>query len=321
MNKPKLVCLDGATLFPSDDSRWNAFRDLCEFTVCDRTDLADVVDRLQDADMALTNKVPILSEELIGLPQLKYIGVLATGFNNVDTESARESGITVTNIPAYSTASVAQHAISLLLAITNRVESYALEVSRGRWISCPDFSFRIEDWHELAGKTFGVVGFGHTGSATAAIAAALGMKIAVCTGKPQSKLPEGYVKMNFGDLLRESDVVSLHVPLTPDTRHMICAETLGLMKPSAILINTGRGPLVDAGALACALCDRKIFAAGVDVLDNEPPQPGNPLLAAPRCFITPHVAWASVEARERLLDIAVENVRSFLAGNPQNVVN
>lgn len=319
----KLVCLDGATLYPCEpvpDKHWSAFDGICDLTVWDRTAPSDVVARLHDADMALTNKTVIDAATIAALPRLKYIGVLATGYNVVDIAAARAAGITVTNIPAYSTASVAQHAISLLLAIVGRVETYAMEVSRGRWTACDDFSFRIEDWHELAGKTFGVVGFGNTGRATAAIAAALGMDIAVYTSKEQSQLPAGYRKVDLDTLFSASDVVSLHCPLTPGTKGLVDARRLASMKQSAILINTGRGPLVNAADLADALVHGRIFAAGIDVLENEPPRAGDPLLPAPRCYITPHIAWSSVEARERLLRMAVDNVRAYLGGKPVNVV-
>lgn len=317
----KLVCLDGATLYSVDDSRWGAFDDVCDLTVWERTPDDKVVERLRGASMALTNKTPVTAEMIAQLPDLKYIGVLATGYNIVDTEAARKVGITVTNIPAYSTASVAQHAIALLLGICNRVETYAAEVSRGVWTACADFTYRIGDWHELAGKTFGVVGFGNTGRATAAIAAALGMHIAVFTSKEQSQLPEGYEKVTLDRLFADSDVVSLHCPLTPETRGLVNASRLRAMKPSAILINTGRGPLVNARDLAEALVEGSIYAAGLDVLDFEPPHFDNPLLAAPRCFVTPHIAWSSVEARQRLLEIAVANVADYLYGEPKNVVN
>lgn len=319
----KLVCLDGATLYqvePAADARWNALSAICDCTIWERTAPEDVVARLGGAQMALTNKTVIDAAAIAQLPDLKYIGVLATGYNVVDIEAARAAGITVTNIPAYSTASVAQHAIALLLAIVNRVETYASAVSRGQWTACRDFTFRIQDWQELAGKTFGVVGFGNTGRATAAIASALGMKIAVYTSKEQAELPDGYVKADLDTLFAESDVVSLHCPLTPDTAGLVDARRLGMMKPSSILINTGRGPLVNARDLAEALVQGRIFAAGVDVLDNEPSHFDNPLLAAPRCYITPHIAWSSVEARERLLGIAIENIKAYLGGKPINIV-
>ena len=315
-----IVCLDGATLYPKDDSHWHLFDALGTLTVYDRTPASEVVARLADADIALTNKTPIDARAIAALPRLRYIGVLATGYNIVDVAAATAAGITVTNIPAYSTHSVAQQAIALLLAITNRVESYADAVRAGRWTACPDFTFRLEDWHELAGKTFGIVGFGNTGRATAAIAAAMGMDIAVYTSKSKDMLPDGYRKVDLDTLFATSDVVSLHCPLTPDTKGLVDSRRLASMKPSAILINTSRGPVVGADALANALEQNEIFAAGIDVLDIEPPTAENPLLQAPRCFITPHVAWSSVEARERLAQIATNNISAFLAHSPVNIV-
>lgn len=317
----KIVCLDGATLYPSDDKAWRLF-DIpgVKLKVYDRSTPGDVVTRLKGADMVLTNKVPLGAEAIAALPDLKYIGVLATGYNIVDVEAAARAGIVVTNIPAYSTASVAQQAIALLLAITNKVETYSKAVKAGAWTMCPDFTFRIELWHELAGKTFGVVGFGNTGSATAAIAAALGMKVAVFTSKAQADLPQGYVKMELDELFASSDVLSLHCPLTPETHHLVDGRRLATMKPTAILINTSRGPVVDENALAKALKEGTIMAAGVDVLSVEPPAGGNPLINAPRCFVTPHVAWSSVEACSRLMDIAVNNIKAFLDGKPVNTV-
>lgn len=321
MDRLHIVCLDGATLYPADDSRWAVFAEIADFEVYDRTSPDQIIARAADAQMILTNKVPISAETIAALPHLKYIGVLATGYNIIDTQAAREAGIAVSNIPAYSTRSVAQTAIALLLAITNRVEHYARENSRGRWADCPDFSYRDLEWTELAGKTFGVIGFGNTGSATAAIAATLGMNIAVATSKSQQQLPEGYRKMSIDEIFENADVLSLHCPLTPDTAGLVNAARLAKMKPSAILINTSRGPVVDEQALANALNNRTIYAAGLDVLAQEPPAHDCPLLAATNCFITPHIAWASTEARQRLLKIALENARAFINGNPQNIVN
>lgn len=317
----KIVCLDGGTLYPVTDSVWGRFADFADFEIYDRTDEAQIAERCSGADMVLTNKVPFTAETIAALPSLKYIGVLATGYNIVDVKAAAAAGITVTNIPAYSTRSVAQTAIALLLAIVNRVEHYAAANAAGRWAQSPDFTYRDFDWTELAGKTFGVVGFGNTGSATAAIAAALGMKIAVYTSKDQASLPEGYEKVPLDDLFAKSDVVSLHCPLTDSTRGLVNARTIGLMKPSAIVINTSRGPVVDEADLARALNDGRIAAAGLDVLSQEPPSKECPLLSARNCFITPHLAWASVEARERLFDIALGNVEAYVSGKPTNVVS
>ncbi len=317
----KLICLDGATLYPVDDARWGRLSEFADVEIYDNTPAGMVVERARDAELLLTNKVPVGAAEIAALPSLRYIGVLATGYNIVDTEAARAAGITVCNIPAYSTASVAQHVFSLLLGIIGRVERYAAEVSQGSWSRCKDFTYRNGEWHELAGKTMGIVGYGNIGSAVARIAEAMGMNVAVATSKPQSALPQGFVKLSVDDLFATADVVSLHCPLTPDTRGMADARRLAMMKPSAILINTARGPLVDEASLADALNEGRIAAAGLDVLSTEPADAACPLPGARNCFITPHVAWASVEARQRLLDITVENIRAFLAGAPVNVVN
>ncbi|MBD5233468.1 MAG: D-2-hydroxyacid dehydrogenase [Bacteroidales bacterium] len=317
----KIVCLDGYTLYPAGDARWKDFAEYCDIEVYDRTSPAEIIDRVGDAEMVLTNKVPFDAQTIAALPSLKYIGVLATGYNIVDVAAAARAGITVTNIPSYSTRSVAQQVFALLLAITNRVEEYAIGVAEGKWSSCADFTYRNREWPELAGKTMGIVGFGNIGSAVAAIASAFGMKVALYTSRSQDQLPEGYVKMSLDELFANSDVVSLHCPLTAETRGMVDGRRLALMKPSAILINTGRGPLVDENALATALCEDRLFGAGLDVLTNEPPKPDCPLLSAPNCFITPHVAWASTEARERLFALALGNVAAYLDGNPVNVVS
>lgn len=319
--KPKIVCLDGATVFPAGAPQWDAMRALGEFTYYDRTDAADIAARCAGAEVVLTNKVPLRADTIAALPALRYIGVLATGYNIVDTAAAAKAGVVVTNIPSYSTASVAQHVFALLLAAVSSVESYAADVRGGGWSNCPDFSYRLSEWSELAGKVFGIVGFGHIGQAVASIAAAMGMKVAVYTSKPQEALPEGYEKTDLDRLFEISDVLSLHCPLFPETRGMVDARRLALMKPGAIIVNTARGPLVDEQAVADALRSGRLGAFCCDVLGKEPPLPQCPLLSAPRCFITPHIAWASAEARLRLMDIATANVRAFLAGKPANVVN
>jgi len=311
--------LDGYGLNPGDLS-WEEFETLGQLTVYDRTDPERIAERAADADAVLTNKTPLTAQTLRLLPRLRYIGVLATGYNAVDTAAARELGITVTNIPAYSTQSVAQTAFALLLAITNRVEHYASENRRGRWSSCPDFCYWDEPLTELAGKSIGIVGFGSTGQATARIAAAFGMKVRVFTSKPAEMLPEGFEKRELDDLFRTCDAVSLHCPLTGSTLHLADRRRIDMMKPGAILINTGRGPLVDEQALADALNEGRLYAAGTDVLSEEPPRADNPLLSARNCFITPHIAWATTEARTRLMAIAADNLRRFAAGAPVNVV-
>lgn len=317
----KIIVLDGYTLNPGDLS-WDALRRLGDVTVYDRTAPAEVIARAAGAEIVLTNKTVIDRRTIESLPALRYIGVLATGYNVVDTAAARERGVAVTNIPSYSTASVAQLVFALLLAATNGVEHYTAANSAGRWSRNPDFCYWDTPLVELAGKTFGIVGFGHIGSKVAAIAAAFGMRAMALTSKPADRLPAGVAKaVDLGELLSSSDVVSLHCPLTPSTEHLINADTLAVMKPSAILINTGRGPLVDEQALADALNCGRLRAAGVDVLSCEPPSADNPLLHARNCYTTPHIGWATVEARTRLMDIAVANVADFLAGTPANVVN
>lgn len=315
-----IVVLDGFTTNPGDLS-WEGLEHLGSLKVYDRTPASLTVERARDAEIVLTNKTLLTADELKQLPGLRYIGVLATGYNVVDTQAAAEMGIIVTNIPSYSTRSVAQMAIALLLAIVNRVEHYAEENRNGRWAASKDFCYTDFPLMELDGKTFGVVGFGHTGQATAAVAAALGMKVAVFTSKPESELPAGYRKASLEDIFRNSDVVSLHCPLAPGTHHLVNADRLALMKKTAILINTGRGPLLDEQAVADALNSGRIYAAGMDVLSTEPPAADNPLLSARNCFVTPHIAWASGEARGRLIEIATANVKAFIDGSPVNVMN
>ncbi len=316
-----IVVLDGYGMNPGDLS-WDGLRELGEVTIYDRTSPEETVKRAAGAEALLTNKTVLDRKVIEALPELKYIGVLATGYNVVDTAAARERGVTVTNIPSYSTASVAQMVFSLLLAVTNGVEHYTADNRAGRWSRCADFCYWDAPLTELAGKKFGIVGLGNIGSAVAGIALAFGMKVLAYTSKPADKLPEGVEKASSLEaLLSDSDVVTLHCPLTESTRHLINADTLALMKPSAILINTGRGPLVDEEALAAALNNGKLRGAGVDVLSCEPPEMTNPLLCARNCYTTPHLGWATVEARQRLMEIAVANVANFIAGTPVNVVN
>lgn len=315
-----IVVLDGYAANPGDLS-WDGMERLGELTVYDRTSPSELLERAEDAEILLTNKVIIDTYTLKSLPKLKYIGVLATGYNVVDVNAANNHGIVVTNIPAYSTESVAQMVFAHILNITQRVGHYADENQRGRWSSNPDFCYWDTPLMELAGKTIGIVGLGHTGSATARIALAFGMKVKAFTRKEQSQLPQGVEKASINDLFSTSDIVSLHCPLTDSTKNLVDASMLRLMKPNAILINTGRGPLVNEKDLADALNEGIIIAAGVDVLSSEPPSADNPLLSARNCFITPHIAWATKEARTRLMDIATENVAAFLAGKPINLVS
>lgn len=317
----KIVELDGYAANPGDLS-WDGLRELGELTVYDRTAPEDVLERAKGAQVILTNKVVITEELMDKLPDLRYIGVLATGYNVVDIPAARKHGIIVTNIPAYSTMSVAQMVIAHLLNITNQVALHSDAVKQGEWQRNKDFSFSLTPLIELDGKTLGIVGLGNTGTATARIAQSLGMRILAYSSKSADALKEMGIEKagSYEQLFREADVLSLHCPLTEETHHLVNAERLKLMKPTAILINSGRGPLVDEAALADALNEGRIMAAGVDVLQEEPPRNGSPLINARNCYITPHIAWATKAARERLLNIAVANVKSFMEGKPQNAV-
>lgn len=311
----KICVLDGYSLNPGDLD-WSPVERLGDVTLFDRTPADKIVERAADADIVLTNKVPFSADTLRQLPRLRFICVLATGYNIIDTEAAARQGVVVANIPAYSTMSVAQMAFAHILNITNHVASYAREVADGKWTNCPDFCFWDSALTELAGKTMGIVGLGNTGMATARIAVAMGMKVVALTSKSADTLPEGITPAPLDDVLASADVVSLHCPLTPSTRHLINAASIAKMKPSAILINTGRGPLVDEQAVADALNGGRLAAFGADVLSQEPPRGDNPLLSARNCFLTPHIAWATIEARTRLMSTATENVRQFIAGEP-----
>lgn len=311
----KICILDGYSLNPGDLD-WSPVERLGDVTLFDRTPADKIVERAADADIVLTNKVPFSADTLRQLPRLRFICVLATGYNIIDTEAAARQGVVVANIPAYSTMSVAQMAFAHILNITNHVASYAREVADGKWTNCPDFCFWDSALTELAGKTMGIVGLGNTGMATARIAVAMGMKVVAMTSKSADTLPEGITPAPLDDVLASADVVSLHCPLTPSTRHLINAASIAKMKPSAILINTGRGPLVDEQAVADALNGGRLAAFGADVLSQEPPRGDNPLLSARNCFLTPHIAWATLEARTRLMSTATENVRQFIAGEP-----
>lgn len=316
----KIVVLDGYTLNPGDLS-WEEVEKAGDLTVYPRTSPEEVVQRAKECEIVLTNKTPLDAKVIAQLPQLRYIGVLATGYNVIDTEAARRQGIVVCNIPAYSTRSVAQHVFALILAITNRVEHYAEQVQAGQWSVCPDFCYHDTTLSELAGKRIGIVGLGSTGSATAAIAQAFGMKPIAYTSKRTDELPAGVTAVGLDELFATSDIVSLHCPLTADTLHLVDERRLQTMKPYAILINTGRGPLIDENDVAKALNSGKLAAYGADVLSTEPPAADNPLLTARNAYITPHIAWATPEARRRLIHICANNIQSFLQGNPINVVN
>lgn len=316
----KIVVVDGYTLNPGDLS-WEPLKELGEVTIYDRTAPNETLERCIDAEMVLTNKVIFNAETIKALPKLKYIGVLATGYNVVDTKAATENNVIVTNIPAYSTESVAQMVFAQILNITNRVGHYACENSKGRWTNNIDFCYWDTQLTELAGKKIGIVGLGNTGSATARIANAFGMDVCAYTSKPQESIPNYITKLTLNELFSQCDIVSLHCPLTETTKELVNEARLATMKPTAILINTGRGPLINEQAVADALNCGKIAAFGADVLSVEPAQPGNPLLGAKNCYLTPHIAWATYEARVRLMNICIDNVKAFINGTPQNVVN
>lgn len=315
----KIVVLDGYSLNPGDLS-WEGIEQLGECHVYNRTPAAQVMERAKDAEAILTNKVAITKELMDALPRLKYIGVLATGYNTIDVEAARAKGIVVTNIPSYSTDSVVQMVFAQLLNISNRVAHYTEEVKAGKWTECADFTFWDTPLFELKGKTMGIAGLGHIGMAVAQVALAFGMHVIALTSKKKEEIPYDVTPVTKEELFRQSDVLTLHMPLTPQTRDFVNAAMLSLMKPSAIVINTGRGPLVNEKDLAEALKNKTIFAAGLDVLSSEPPKADNPLLSAPRCYITPHIAWATFEARSRLMEIAVNNLKGYKEGKIQNNV-
>ena len=315
----KIVVLDGYGLNPGDLS-WDAVSQLGELTVYDRTSSEEVIERSAGAEAILTNKTVISAEIMEALPDLKYIGVLATGYNVVNVGAAREKGIVVTNIPAYSTPSVAQMVFAHILNIAQQVQHHSEEVRKGRWTNNADFCFWDTPLIELREKKIGLVGLGHTGYNTARIAIGFGMQVTAYTSKSSLQLPPEIKKRTLDELFSECDIVSLHCPLTDETKELVNAERLRLMKPTAILINTGRGPLVNEQDLADALNAGKLYAAGLDVLSSEPPKADNPLLTARNCYITPHIAWASLEARTRLMDILVENIKAFQAGKPVNNV-
>jgi glycerate dehydrogenase len=312
----KLVVLDGYTLNPGDLS-WDKLRSIAEVEIHDRTSPELVVERAKDAEIVLLNKVKFPAATIEALPKLKYIGILATGHDVVDSHAALKRHIPVCNVPGYGTHSVAQHVFALLLEMTNNAGLYG-QVSPKKWSQQSDFCFYERPMVELAGKTLGILGFGAIGKAVAGIALVLGMKVITHTRRA-TEFP-GTTPVDLPTLFRESDVLTLHCPATPETRQIINAEHLKLMKPTSYVINTGRGVLIDEPALAEALNHGQIAGAGLDVLSAEPPPTTNPLLTAKNCLITPHVAWATKEARQRLMDKVVANVEAFLAGKPTHDV-
>ncbi len=319
----RIVCLDGHTLNPGDIG-WGPFESLGELTVHDRTPDDQIVPRAARFAHALTNKTVFSAETIEQLPDLKYIGVLATGYNIVDIEAAASRGITVTNIPTYGTDTVAQHATALMLELTRGTASHNQAVRDGQWANCIDWCFTLQPIRELTGKTLGVVGIGRIGRAFAKIGAAMGMKlIAHDAYWPSENAMEGLAveQVELDDLFARSDVISLHCPLTPENTKMVNADRLSMMKATSVILNTSRGPLIDNQALADALHAGTIAGAGLDVLDVEPPPADNPLLGAPNCLITPHIAWYAAEARQRLMQTAADNLAAYLSGQPTNVVN
>lgn len=320
----KIVVLDGYVLNPGDLS-WDSLEKLGEVVVHGRTPADQIVERSLGADILLTNKTPLRAETLAKLPDLKYIGVLATGYDVVDVEAAKRQGVVVTNVPAYGNESVAQFVFALLLELCHRVGLHSDSVRQGDWSRSPEFSYWRTPLIELSGKTLGIVGMGRIGRRVAQLAEAFGMKV-IAAGRPGSTAAASaggtaIRRVDLATLLRESDVVSLHCPLTAETQGMINHDALALMKPSAFLVNTARGKLIAEADLAAALNEGRIAGAALDVLSTEPPGGDNPLLTARNCVITPHIAWASLEARTRLLEIAVDNAARFIAGSPVNVVN
>lgn len=318
----KIVVLDGYALNPGDLS-WQGFEELGEVTVYDRTSYTDkqeIIERIGDAEAILTNKTPITADVLKACPQLTYIGVLATGYNVVDLAAAKEQGITVTNIPSYSTNAVAQATFALLLEVTNQVGHHNRSVHQGDWQTSKDFSYWQTPLMELAGKTIGLIGYGAIAQAVATIAHAFQLKVIYFNHRPKPAQADWAKQVSLAELYQEADIISLHVPQFPETEKMIDRTALAQMKSSAILINTARGGLIDEGAVAEALQTGQIAALAADVVSKEPIAADNPLLQAPNCYLTPHIAWAPAETRRRLMGIAVANLSGFKAGTPQNVV-
>jgi len=316
----KIVVLDGFTSNPGDLT-WDEIKKIGEAVIYDRTSESQVVDRIKDADIVLTNKVMLGGALMNKLPKLKYVGVLATGYNVVDLQSATERGITVTNIPAYSTRSVAQMVFAHILNFTQRVALHALSVRNGDWTNCDDFMYSLTPQTELAGKVLGIIGFGKIGRRVSQAGLAFGMVPIVYNRSHLKNIPENIRQVDLEHLFRKSDFISLNCPLTEDNKGFINKKLLILAKRSVCIINTGRGPLLNEKDVADALNAERIAWLGADVLSTEPPKADNPLLAAKNCCITPHIAWATKEARGRLMHLAAENIRYFLEGNPRNKVN
>ncbi|MDD4274834.1 MAG: D-2-hydroxyacid dehydrogenase [Desulfobacter postgatei] len=315
----KIVVLDGYTLNPGD-LNWEKFSEIGELKVYDRTSPQDILERTADANIVLTNKTVLTAENIAAMNKVEYIGVLATGVNVVDLEYTKKTGITVTNVPGYSGSSSAQMVFALILELTNRVGHHSQTVTDGKWSASKDFCYWDYPLVELEGITLGIVGYGGIGKAVARIGLAFGMNILIYNRSVPPDLPDGITYSDLDNLIHSSDIISLHCPLTPQTKGMINKESLAQMKKTAYLINTSRGPLIVENDLADFLNEGRIAGAAMDVLDVEPPDKNCPLLTAKNCYITPHIAWATIASRKRLMSIAVENIKSYLAGNPQNVV-
>ncbi len=317
----KAVILDGYTTNPGDLS-WEWLENECELTVFDRTADEDIIPRCKGCDIIITNKTPLSKQTLEQLPECKFIALLSTGYNIIDCEYAASRGIPVSNIPAYSTAAVAQLTFAFILELCNKVAIHNTEVKQGRWSECKDFCFWKTPLQELYGKTFGIFGYGSIGRTVAGIAKAFGMNVVAHTANPDKYMNEKDVRfVSLDEMLSCSDIVSMHCPLTPKTQGIVNEEFIGKMKKTAYLINTSRGPVLDEEAVANALKSGRIAGAGVDVLSTEPPKADNPLLSCENCLITPHIAWAAFETRERLISILKENIFAFLDGKPINTVN
>ncbi len=317
----KIVVLDGYTLNPGDLC-WKNLEALGDTVIYDRTNESEIVSRIGDAQVVLTNKTPLKEETFKACPNIKYIGVLATGYNVVDTKSAKDYGISVTNIPTYGTTAVSQFVFALLLELCHRVGHHSNRVAQGAWAACDDFCFWDYPLVELYGKTIGIIGFGRIGHQTSLIARGLGMKILAFDSYVNKEWEkEGVSYVSLDELLKESDVISLHCPLFPETKKIINNESISKMKDGVKIINTSRGPLIDEDALYEALESNKVSGAAMDVLEVEPPTKHNRLSTHPNCIVTPHIAWAPKESRQRLMDIAVDNVKQFINNTPVNVVN
>jgi glycerate dehydrogenase len=316
----KIVVLDGYTLNPGDNP-WNELEKFGDLTIHDRTRKEDFLERARPADILLTNKTPITAEQIGQLPNLKFVSVLATGYNIVDVAAARQRGIPVSNVPIYGTDTVAQHVMALILEHTNHVGEYARSVAAGDWAACPDFSYVKRPIVDLGGLSLGIVGFGRIGRRVAELGHAFGMKILYAARSVKEGIPAPAQHVPMDRLFAESDLISLHCSQGPENFQFVNKALLSRMKPTAFLVNTARGTLIHEADLAQALRDHKLAGAALDVLSREPPDPANPLLQAPNCFITPHIAWSSLPARKRLMQTTLENIQAFLKGVPLNRVN